>query len=169
MTTHPDDAMTRERADKFWLELREPKCIPERKGPWPRERKAEILREFMDARQTAQISVVTWTYDGPHFQDAPECLSMLDGRSMRRACRHIESSNRARASAQQEPVPPAAFHVGDAVIKSSGYDFPGIVRAAFTTSSGVVRYVVEHSASAGLLHIFNEGQLAPAQKGGLAG
>ncbi len=55
-----------------------------------------------------------------------------------------------------------AFRPGDAVVKSSGYEFPGVVRAAFTTSGGVVRYVVEHSTNVGLLHIFNEGQLEAA-------
>lgn len=51
------------------------------------------------------------------------------------------------------------FKIGDKVQKITGYKFPGIVVAAFTTTKGEERYVVELE-SLGLLHIFNEAQLA---------
>jgi hypothetical protein len=85
-----------ERAEKcFWLELREPGCVPERKGSFLRGTLARTLREFMDARPEAKITVVTLSTDGPAFQDAPEALMMADWRSRRRALRHIASSNAA--------------------------------------------------------------------------
>ena len=40
---------------RFWLELREPRCVPERKGSWPLAQLAKILREFMAARPEAYI------------------------------------------------------------------------------------------------------------------
>lgn len=83
----------------FWLELREPGCVPERKGKWPPSQTASILREFMKARPKAFITVVTWdaSYGAPVFQDAPECLGLLDMRSLITARRHIASSNAAFA------------------------------------------------------------------------
>lgn len=51
------------------------------------------------------------------------------------------------------------FKIGDSVIKPSGYKFPGTIVAAFTTLAGKERYVVEMT-DYGLLHIFNEDQLA---------
>ena len=57
------------------------------------------------------------------------------------------------------------FKIGDAVIKKTGYQFPGIVVSAFETfSHGHIRYVIESTSSdtAGMLHIFNESQLEPA-------
>lgn len=50
--------------------------------------------------------------------------------------------------------------VGQPVIKPKGYPFPGTVRAAFTTTEGNVRIVVEHE-TVGLLHIFAPEQLEP--------
>ncbi|PSJ60803.1 hypothetical protein [Pseudaminobacter soli (ex Li et al. 2025)] len=85
--------------NRFWLELREPNRVPQRKGPFLKSRTAEVLREFMDARPTAFISVVTVDHDGPLFEDAPECLMIADGRSKARALRHIQSSKAAHASA----------------------------------------------------------------------
>ncbi len=51
------------------------------------------------------------------------------------------------------------YNIGDKVHKVSGYKFPGTVRAVFLTSTGELRYVVELDGY-GLLHIFNERQLA---------
>lgn len=53
------------------------------------------------------------------------------------------------------------YAVGDSVKKRSGYEFPGIVVAAFHNCAGDVRYVVEatHSQFDGMLHIFNQDQL----------
>ncbi len=50
---------------------------------------------------------------------------------------------------------------GTFVQKSSGYTFPGVVIARFTTLGGSTRYVVESLTSPGLLHIFNRDQLIP--------
>lgn len=97
--SEPDDN------SKFWLELREPNCVPERKGPFRVKKTAEVLREFVKARPQAMISVVTIGYDGPWFEDAPTCLMQTDGRSTSTASAHIKSSNAAHASpVAQEPV-----------------------------------------------------------------
>ncbi len=50
------------------------------------------------------------------------------------------------------------FKLGDAVEKTSGYEFPGTVVATFINTAGELRYVVEMDRYR-LLHIFNEGQL----------
>jgi hypothetical protein len=92
--------------DRFWLELRDPNCVPQRKGPFLKSQTAKVLREFMDARPTAFISVVTLSHDGPEFEDGPECLMTADGRSVARARRHLQSSKAAHASAlisQEQP------------------------------------------------------------------
>jgi hypothetical protein len=53
------------------------------------------------------------------------------------------------------------LEVGDPVRKRSGYKYPGVVVAVFTTRAGLVRYVVEadHPSFSGMLHIFAEDQL----------
>lgn len=81
---------------KTWFILREPGCVPVRKGPWqPRSVKTALI-EFMNARPRALITVLTIHDDGePSVQDAPEALQMLDGRQRGRARRHIASSNAA--------------------------------------------------------------------------
>jgi hypothetical protein len=78
-------------SEKFWLELREPGCVPKRKGAFPKGTMAATLREFMRARSAAFITVVTIGQDGPDFADAPETLQMLDGRSMSTGTRNIET------------------------------------------------------------------------------
>lgn len=84
--------------DRFWLELREPGNVPIRKGPFHRRDMAATLREFFDARPLAFISVVTVGHDGPWFEDAPQTLEMLDGRSRPVAERHRQSSAAAFAA-----------------------------------------------------------------------
>ena len=60
-----------------------------------------------------------------------------------------------------EPV--FKFLVGQPVKKILGeYDFPGVVVSRFLTTKGAKRYVVEAIGRGytGMLHIFNEAQLA---------
>lgn len=55
----------------------------------------------------------------------------------------------------------ASFEIGDLVEKFTGdYQLTGTVRAVFTTSTGKVRYVVEHRP--GFLHIYSETNLRKA-------
>lgn len=84
----------------FWLELREPGKVPDRKGPFQRERMKATIREFMEHRPTAYITVITW-HDlfGPLLIDAPEQLMMLDGRSRSTALAHIRRTRHAHAIA----------------------------------------------------------------------
>ena len=50
--------------------------------------------------------------------------------------------------------------VGDSVRKvGGGYQADGWIVAAFTTRSGLARYVFEFAELPGMLHIFNDGQL----------
>jgi hypothetical protein len=89
--------------EKFWLELRSPGQVPRRGGPFPVASKATVLREWMDANPDAFITVVSHGLDGaPCFDDAPETLQMLDGRSMARGRRHIETSSKAHARLSSE-------------------------------------------------------------------
>ncbi|KQU77726.1 hypothetical protein ASD12_18165 [Mesorhizobium sp. Root102] len=76
-----------------WLELREPRCVPERKGPFKQPALAATLREFMDARPQAFITVISFdSYGRPSLQDGPEALLIADGRSRGRADRHRKTS-----------------------------------------------------------------------------
>lgn len=54
------------------------------------------------------------------------------------------------------------FNVGQQVMKPKGYSYYGIVVAVFKNLNGDIRYVVELTTQNGLgmLHIFNEEQLA---------
>lgn len=60
--------------------------------------------------------------------------------------------------------------IGTPVEKVGGYPFPGTVVAAFHTLSRNERFVVEATGEqyAGMLHIFNGGQLRDIPKGGAA-
>lgn len=51
------------------------------------------------------------------------------------------------------------FQISDRVKKTSGYPYDGVVVAVFLTLAGEWRYVVEHEACVGMLHIFNGSQL----------
>ncbi|MER8786861.1 hypothetical protein NKH71_03170 [Mesorhizobium sp. M0983] len=83
-----------------WLELREPRCVPERKGPFKQAALAATLREFMDARPQAFITVISFDcYGRPMLQDGPEALLMADGRSRGRANRHRKTAATAFADA----------------------------------------------------------------------
>lgn len=93
-----------ELATWFWIELREPGKVPQRKGQFLLTDMAKTLRDFFAARPHAFMTVVTIDHDGPHFQDAPEVLEMLDGRSRSLARRHREST-RAAFAAHAAPLP----------------------------------------------------------------
>ena len=59
-----------------------------------------------------------------------------------------------------------SFNVGDRVEKISGYKWPGVVRASFTTLAGHLRLVVECTVPevAGALHIYSPEQLRIADE-----
>jgi hypothetical protein len=84
-----------------WIELREPGCVPERKGPLRPETVAGFLREVFAVRPSAYVTVITMGHDGPLLQDGPECLQMLDGRSMSVGRRHIQTGAAAHAPAER--------------------------------------------------------------------
>lgn len=83
-----------------WLELREPGCVPELKGPFPAHAFVQTMKEFLAARPSAFITVLTITDGGyPVLQDGPEALEMADGRLKHLARRHRESTRMAHAGA----------------------------------------------------------------------
>lgn len=84
-------------ADRFWLVLHEPGCVPERKGPWPLTMAAQTLREFIKARPKAYIDFLTIGHDGPDVEHGPEVLQMLDGRSMSVGRAHNQRTREAHA------------------------------------------------------------------------
>lgn len=63
------------------------------------------------------------------------------------------------------------FKVGDTVRKHGGYQFPGVVVAAYMTLKNEPRYVVECTAFAcqGMQHIFNGVQLVRTYNGAFQG
>lgn len=58
-------------------------------------------------------------------------------------------------------IPDFKFSIGDNVRKVGGtYQADGVIVGHAVTTRGDVRYVFEFSDYPGMLHIFNEGQLA---------
>lgn len=53
------------------------------------------------------------------------------------------------------------MQIGDTVAKRSGYLWPGVIVAKFTTLAGETRYVVECTVPEvrGALHIYSENQI----------
>ncbi|EGI55000.1 hypothetical protein SUS17_2081 [Sphingomonas sp. S17] len=77
------------RESLFWLIIREPGRVPDRKGPWPLKQTASILREFMAANPQSFIDYLTIGADGsPYVEHGPEVLQMTDGRSMSVGSKH---------------------------------------------------------------------------------
>lgn len=95
---------------RTWFILREPGCVPQLKGPLPPKMVANFLREVMEFRRTAYITVLTLVDGAPIVQDGPECLMVLDGRSMGPARRHMQSSG---AAHHDEMIPSAYGPHGD--------------------------------------------------------
>lgn len=98
-----EEAVRQEREasdDRFWIEAREPGCVPDRKGPF-NGKLAPVLREFMAARPAAYLTVVNWGHDGPLFRDGPEALQMSDARSMETGRRHIKSCAQAHTAVEE--------------------------------------------------------------------
>lgn len=86
-------------ADRFWLIVREPGMVPDRKGPWPHRDTAKVMREFIAARPRAFLDVLTIGPDGtPDVQHGPEALQMADARSMTVGSKH---NARVRAAADE--------------------------------------------------------------------
>ena len=68
---------------RFWLIIRKPGMVPDRKGSFPIENTAAVLREFMAANPNAFIDYLTIGPDGtPDVEHGPEVLQIVDGRSM---------------------------------------------------------------------------------------
>lgn len=143
--------------DMFWLVLREPGSVPQRKGPWPRSRVRAVLREFITARPTAYIDVLTIGSDGPSVQHGPELLQMLDGRSIGVGRRH-----NARTRAAHAPCHAAL---------AAGEDAPrhGWVFRDPDSGVGYVGYSLEHPVESGQFEAAEDIRPATAQERALYG
>jgi len=74
--------------------------------------------------------------------------------------------NRKTAVCEPSHVKDYEFELGDRVYKSKGsYQAEGTVKARFRARDGSPRYVFEFDTPAGLVHIFNERQLASINGG----
>ena len=93
--------------NRFWLILHEPGRTPDMKGPWDGKAQARVLREFMTARPTAYIDVLSVSETGPLVQHGPEVLQMIDGRSMARGRRHNAQTREAHAPHHAALSPPS--------------------------------------------------------------
>lgn len=84
---------------RFWLIVREPGMVPDRKGPWPHRDTAKVLREFIAARPRAFLDVLTVDAGGtPWVEHGPQTLQIADGRSMSVGRKH---NARVRAAAEE--------------------------------------------------------------------
>lgn len=100
---------------RFWLIVREPGCVPDRKGPFIIADTAKVLREFMAANPTAFIDYLTVGPDGsPDVEHGPLVLQYTDGRSMSVGRKHNERVREALAS---KPTP--ASHTAPDALRAS--------------------------------------------------
>ncbi|MGN5376136.1 hypothetical protein [Sphingomonas hankookensis] len=98
--------------NRFWLIVREPGMVPDRKGPFRQADTAKLLREFMAARPRAFIDHLTIDADGtPWVDHGPEVLQMTDGRSMSVGRKH---NARVREAAEEALARPRAAVTIDA-------------------------------------------------------
>ena len=88
--------------DGIWLILRAPGKVPRLKGPFPRANLVDTLREFIEARPEAFITVLSISETGPMVDDGPETLEILDGRSAPTARKHRASTRAAFAAATSQ-------------------------------------------------------------------
>jgi hypothetical protein len=86
------DALRKAR-EQFWLEVRKPRQVPRRGGPFQKTEMVATLREWLAGNPDAFVTVLDLDDSGaPDVQDAAEALQMLDGRSMSVGRRHHETS-----------------------------------------------------------------------------
>ena len=97
--TPKDETADALRDNRFWLIVHEPGLVPVRKGPWNSTEMAQVMREFIAAKPTAYLHVLTTGYDGPWVDHGPEALQMLDGRSMGVGRKHNERTKAAHLAA----------------------------------------------------------------------
>lgn len=98
---------------KIWVEIRDPNCVPDLKGPFPPSMIAGFLREAMDGRPYSHLTVITLLGDGVSLEDGPTYLMMMDGRSRSRAMAHIKRTRVVRAT------PPSSPSTDEAASKTS--------------------------------------------------
>ena len=101
-TARPDAG---DEVERFWLIIREPGMVPDRKGPFKITDTAKILREFLAANPNAFIDYLTVTPEGePYVDHGPQVLQVADGRSMSVGRKHNERVKTAALAAMREGV-----------------------------------------------------------------
>ena len=87
--------------------------------------------------------------------------ALKDGRAAGVAAERERCAIEIAALRQAITHPHGQIGVGDQVHKREGYLWPGVVRSVFTTTKGMVRYVVECTVPEveGALHIYNGNQI----------
>lgn len=119
---------------RFWLIVHEPGNVPDRKGSWPRSQLPQIMREFIDARPNAYLTVLTVGADGtPDVQHGPEALQMADGRSMSVGSKHNARTKAAHSAVLATPKPATtpltATSIGDSDAVGGCRQTAGALRA----------------------------------------
>lgn len=75
-----------------WIIIRDPSCVPDRKGPFPDHLVKQFLREALEARMGSFVTVATINGTDLSVEDGPQYLEIMDGRFRSLARRHREST-----------------------------------------------------------------------------
>lgn len=138
----PIMTITTEQESRFWLIVREPGMVPDRKGPFKVTDTAKVLREFMAANPLAFIDYLTVTPDGePYVDHGPQVLQFTDGRSMSVGRKH-NARVKAAALATRPPAEDAVERVRLA-IDAGLASFIGST-SDFDMSAGMRRNAIDH-------------------------
>lgn len=93
-------------SEKIWVILQEPGKVPQRKGPFDHEWCKRFIREVLEARSTAYITVLESDgYGGFWPSWGGEWLEIADGRSAPRVRRHNATVKAAHGDHSVEPAP----------------------------------------------------------------
>jgi hypothetical protein len=75
-----------------WIIIRDPGCVPDRKGPFPDVMVKQFLVEALEARMGSFVTVATIDGTDLRVEDGPQCLEIMDGRYRHLARRHRAST-----------------------------------------------------------------------------
>lgn len=62
----------------FWVLVRDPGCVTERKGPFSSQALPTFLRDLFQTRPFSLVDVLHWGPDGPSVTDGPQALMVED-------------------------------------------------------------------------------------------
>jgi hypothetical protein len=120
---------------------------------------AEALRELVECKKLKD-----WLPDGLAFENASTTEHRLEYLRRKPLAWSAAFAVLAAYDAQKAEPKKPRFQVGErARISASSIQVEGTIVAAFTTLAGEARYVFEFDNPKGMLHVFNEAQLAPIE------